>query len=140
MIESRRAPLAVALLTAVLALAAAAIAWSLGVALANDITDADYMIEPIEAWVGARSLILAVALVVGVASAVALVRLARSGVEVKPGAVAPVVGIGVAIGAGYSVVTAPVIGANIGGGMVMMALPVAVVFLAVAAVRAARRP
>jgi hypothetical protein len=50
------------------------------------------------------------------------------------------VGIGVAVGGGYSVLTAPVIGANIGGGMVMMALPIAVVFLTVAAVRAARRP
>jgi hypothetical protein len=137
---SRRAQAGAALATGLLSVAAGAIAWSIGVALANDISDPDYLVAPIEAVERARWLILALAMVVGGACTVALVRMSRRGVTVKPAVVAPVVGIGVAVGGGYSVLTAPVIGANIGGGMVMMALPIAVVFLAVAAIRAARRP
>jgi hypothetical protein len=129
---------AVVIATALLAIAAAAIAWSIGVALANDITDPDYLLEPIEALHDARWVILAVAVVVGAASAFTLVRLARRGAVVKLAVVAPLVGIGVAVGGGYAVVTAPVIGANIGGGMVMMGLPIAVVVLTVVAIRGAR--
>jgi hypothetical protein len=134
---ARRALAGVVVATALLSLAAAAIAWSIGVALANDISEPDYMVEPIEALVDARWLILGVALMVAAAAAASLLRSARRGATVRLGVVAPLVGIGVAIGAGYAVVTAPVIGANIGGGMVMMGLPVAVVVLAVVAVRAA---
>jgi hypothetical protein len=126
--------------TVLLSVAAGAIAWSIGVALANDISEPDYLVEPIDALEHARWLILSLAMVLGGVCAVALVRMSRRGVTVKAAVVAPVVGIGVAVGGGYSVLTAPVIGANIGGGMVMMALPIAVVFLTVAAVRAARRP
>jgi hypothetical protein len=133
---ARRASAGVVVATALLAIAAAAIAWSIGVALANDITEPDYMVEPIDALVDVWWLVLVVGLVVGAGLAATLVRLARRGAMVKPGVVAPVVGIGVALGGGYAVLTAPVIGANIGGGMVMMALPVVVVVLAVVAVRA----
>jgi hypothetical protein len=136
---SGRGRAGVVVATALLAFAAAGIAWSIGDALANDITDPDYMLEPSETLVDNRWLILGVTVVVAVGCVVALVRLASRGATVNFGVVAPVVGIGVAIGGGYAVVTAPVIGANIGGGMVMMGLPILVVFLVIAAVKAARR-
>lgn len=132
-----RAWLVVSLLTA----ACCALAWSFGVSLdhVDDPEQYDYLWQPIDALVELRFLVMFVALTIAVASAFAFARMRREGHAPPPDVVAPVLLIGIVIGGGYSAVTAPVIGANIGGGAVLAFGPFVVLGLAALAVRAALR-
>ena len=123
---------------AVLSVAAAALAWCVGVLAANDISDPDYFWRPIEALVDLKYLVLFTALVIGGLCLAALAKLRGRGAPVDPLVVLPVVLIGAVAGGSYSVLTAPVIGANIGAGLVVFAAPIAILVLAAWAVRSTR--
>lgn len=123
---------------AVLAVAAAALAWSVGVLTAGDTSDPDYFWRPIEALVDLKYLVLFTALVIGGLCLAALAKLRGRGAPVDPLVVLPVVLIGAVAGGSYSVLTAPVIGANIGAGLVVFAGPIVILVLAAWAVRSTR--
>lgn len=112
---------------AVLSVAAAALAWSAGVLTAGDTSDPDYFWQPIDSLVDLKYLVLAVALVVGGACVMALVRLRQRGTPIALDVIGPLLLIAVIIGGSYSVMTAPVVGANLGAGLAMFAAPIAIV-------------
>lgn len=126
-------------LTLLLAVACTVLAWSIGVTLSEDVDDPDFLFRPVDALLDHRAIITAVALLVGGVAAFGHLRLRRSGRAVPDDVAVPVLMIGAVIGIAYSVVTAPTIGANIGGGIVIVGGPIAVLALAVASARAARR-
>lgn len=121
-----------------LTLASTALSWCLGALNANDISDPDFYWRPVEGLVDRKYLVLVAALIIGGSCLAALVQLRRRGAAVDPLVVLPVVLIGVVIGGSYSVLTAPVIGANIGAGLVVFAAPIAILVLAAWAVRSTR--
>jgi hypothetical protein len=130
------------LLVGLLSAACGALAWSLGVILEGDVDDPaqyDYLWRPIDTLVEQRFLVMFVALVIVIASAFTYTRRRRDGHAPPDDVVAPVLLIGIVIGGGYSVVTAPVIGANIGGGAVLAFGPFVVLGLAALSIRAALR-
>jgi hypothetical protein len=115
------------------------LAWSLGVLLSEDVDDPDYLWEPVDVLIEQRLGLTALAHLIVAAAGFAYSRLRSRGETPPDDVIVPLLMIGIVIGIGYSVVTAPTIGANIGGGLVIMGAPFVLVGLAVVAVRAARR-
>lgn len=115
------------------------LAWSLGVLLSEDVDEPDYLWEPVDVLVEQRLLSTALALAVVAVAAPAYTRLHRRGNALPEDVTVPLLMIGAVIGIGYSVVTAPTIGANIGGGLFLMFGPLAVLALATVSIRAALR-
>lgn len=131
-------------LVAAVSAACGALAWNLGVTLEDrSIVEPDFLWRPNETLVEQRFLVMAVACAVIAVACFVFPRLRRVGALPEPEVAVPVLLIGVVIGGSYSVVTAPTIGANIGGGIVLMFGPfvlLGLVFVAVRAARAARGP
>lgn len=111
-----------------------------------DPATADYMVDPLDLTPATRAVIGAVAAVVVAAAVVVVARAVRR--HALDRSWLPVVGLlaGVAayLGLTYAAVTAPTIGANIGGGLVLMAggllVPLGVAAASVMAWRASQRP
>ena len=109
----------------VLALAAAAVVWALADGLQHDVPDPDFLVRPIDGLVTRRWWVFVAGLLVAGACALALRRRVRGGRRVDPNIVLPIVLLGGGLGALYAVVTDPVTGANIGGGLALMGAPLA---------------
>lgn len=116
-----------------------ALAWSLGVTLEEDVEQPDHLWRPIDALIDRRLLITVVAAALAAVTGAVFARLRRSGHTPPDDVAVPLLLIGVLVGIGYSVVTAPTIGANIGGGLTLMGGPFVVLALAFVAARAAHR-
>jgi hypothetical protein len=110
-----------------------------------DPATADYMVDPPDLSAAARAVIGALAALAVAAAIVVVARAVRSGALERSWL--PVLGLlaGVVayLGLTYATITAPTIGANIGGGLLLMAgvllVPLGTVAAAVLARRAARR-
>ena len=101
----------------------------------------DYLVRPLGLSTAARTTITIGAASVAVTAALVFVR-ARRRQDVRSewvGVIVPLAAVSGAAGLVYSAVTAPVIGANIGGGLALMAgIPFAVAMASLAAWRAVR--
>jgi hypothetical protein len=118
-------------------LTAAALVWSLP--LEGDVgKDPDYYLQPIEGLVEQRYLVMAVALLVGLGVVLAGLHLRRRGAAIESGVVLSIVFAGIFLGGLYATLTAPVVGANIGAGLALMATPFVLVGLVVLFVMALR--
>jgi hypothetical protein len=118
-------------------LTAAALVWSLP--LEEDVgKDPDYYLQPIEGLVEQRYLVMAVALLVGLGVVLAGLHLRRRGATVESGVVLSIVFAGIFLGGLYATLTAPVVGANIGAGLALMATPFVLVGLVLLFVMALR--
>ncbi|MFZ4811467.1 MAG: hypothetical protein ACOYL9_09000 [Ilumatobacteraceae bacterium] len=118
-------------------LTAAALVWSLP--LEEDVgKDPDYYLQPIEGLVEQRYLVMAVALLVGLGVVLAGLHLRRRGAAIESGVVLSIVFAGIFLGGLYATLTAPVVGANIGAGLALMATPFVLVGLVVLFVMALR--
>ena len=104
-------------------------------------TPPDYLVRPLGLSTAARTTITIGAASLAVATALAFVR-ARRRQDVRSewvGVIVPLAAVSGAAGLVYSVVTEPVIGANIGGGLAVMAgVPFAVAMVTLAGWRAVR--
>ena len=100
-----------------------ALFWSLSASLAGTPYSADYYRRPNEGLVRQRWLIFVVACLVGLAVALMAWRLRRRGAVPEVGIVLPVMLAGGFLGVLYATMTAPVVGANIGAGLALMAAP-----------------
>jgi len=116
-------------LSIVAGLSAASLAWFVGVTLENAPENPDYLMQPIEGLVERRHLVLAVASLVNVGVCFAGRRLRRQGAAIESGVVLSIVFAGIFLGGLYATITAPVVGANIGGGLAIMATPFVLVGL-----------
>ncbi|HQZ33859.1 MAG TPA: hypothetical protein PK020_05515 [Ilumatobacteraceae bacterium] len=106
-----------------------------------DTIDADYMYRPLGWSPTARTVVGITSLAVVVAAATVALRCPSSSRWVRPGVFVPLASASAFVGLTYHIVTAPVIGANIGGGlMVMIGAPFvgAMVIVAVAQARTTR--
>lgn len=118
-------------------LTAAALVWSLP--LEGDVgKDPDYYLQPIEGLVEQRYLVMAVALLVGLGVVLAGLHLRRRGAAIESGVVLSIVFAGIFLGGLYATITAPGVGANIGGGLALMATPFVLVGVVVWFVMALR--
>lgn len=104
--------------------------------------DPDYMVEPVEVDTSVETVIGVVSLVLVAVGATVLVVGVRRGTLDRRwlGVLAALAAVAAYAGVTYAVVTSPVVGANIGGGLlVLAAVPFVVTMLVVAAVAARRR-
>ena len=119
-------------------LTAASLAWFFVVTLEDAPENPDYLMEPMEGLVDQRYLVMAVALLVGLGVVLAGLHLRRRGAAIESGVVQSIVFAGIFLGGLYATVTAPGVGANIGGGLALMATPFVLVGLVVWFVMALR--
>ncbi len=110
-------------LAALAGLAVGAQIWGLMVCFAGTPADADYFLRPIEGLVQQWRLVVVVACLIGVGLSFMARRLRRRGTVTEVGIVLPVMLAGGFLGALYATLTAPVVGANIGAGLILMAAP-----------------
>lgn len=122
-------------LAALAGLAIGAQIWSLMVCFSGTPADADYFLRPIEGLVQQWRLVTVVAGVVNLGVVLGAVlmmqRLRGRGSVIELGIVLPVMLAGGFLGALYATLTAPVVGANIGAGLALMATPFVLVALGV---------
>jgi hypothetical protein len=97
--------------------------WCLVVLFETFPADADYFLRPVDGLVARRHLIAAAAGVANIGVILATRRLQRGGGRCDSGLVLPVVAAGGFLGVLYATLTAPVYGANIGAGLILMAAP-----------------
>jgi len=115
-------------------------AWISGFVSTSKVDDigADYMMRPLGWSTAARTTVGVLSLVI-VATAALVVFLTRSkSTLIAPGVLAPLAAGSAFLGVTYHVVTAPVIGANIGGGLIVMLGVPMVAALVIIAVSQAR--
>lgn len=115
------------------------LAWAAGEAGSPSIGAADHYLRPIDGLVDAVVWVTVGSLLVTAVGLLMLVRAAGGMSAVPWPVVVPIVAIGAVLGGGYSVLTAPTVGANIGAGLVLMGAPLLVLVLVVVAVVGARR-
>jgi hypothetical protein len=122
-VDDRRPPrvLPWIVLATLAGLSLGALFWSLSASLEGTPYSADYYRRPNEGLVRQRWLIFVVACLVGLAVTLIAWRLRRRGAV--PEAVLPVLLAGWFLGVLYATLTAPVVGANIGAGLALMATP-----------------
>ncbi len=126
-------------LAALAGLAIGAQIWSLMVCFSGTPADADYFLRPIEGLVQQWRLVTVVASVVNLGVILMMQRLRRRGSVIELGIVLPVMLAGGFLGVLYATLTAPVVGANIGAGLALMAAPFVLVALGVWFVVSLRR-
>ena len=126
-------------LAALSGLAVGAMIWNLMVGLEGTPADADYFLSPIEGLVQRRWLVFMVACLLNTGVVLMAQRLRRRGTVTEVGIVLPVMLAGGFLGALYATLTAPVVGANIGAGLALMAAPFVLAALAVWFVVSLRR-
>jgi hypothetical protein len=110
-------------LAALAGLAIGAQIWSVMVCFSGTPVDADYFLRPIEGLVQQWRLVTVVAGVLNLGALLMVQRLRRRGAVTEVGIVLPVVLAGGFLGAVYATLTEPVVGANIGAGLALMATP-----------------
>ncbi|MEI6403555.1 MAG: hypothetical protein WCP59_15360 [Actinomycetota bacterium] len=110
-------------LAALAGLSLGALFWSLSANLEGTPYSADYYLRPNEGLVRQRWLVFVVACLVGLAVTLMAWRLRRRGAVPEVGIVLPVMLAGGFLGVLYATMTAPVVGANIGAGLALMATP-----------------
>ena len=118
-----------------LVVATPVVTWWVSGDLSEGVHDPDYMVRPLPLSRVAETAIGTTAAAIALAALVVVVRSARRH-EVDRrwlAVLGPLVAAGVVCGFGWRVVTAGVIGANIGGGMVMLFAPWVVLGLVIAA-------
>lgn len=124
-VDDRRPPrvLPWIVLAALAGLSLGALFWSLSANLEGTPYSADYYLRPNEGLVRQRWLVFVVACLVGLAVTLMAWRLRRRGAVPEVGIVLPVMLAGGFLGVLYATMTAPVVGANIGAGLALMATP-----------------
>ncbi len=103
--------------------------------------DADYLYRPLGWSPAARTVVGVVSLVLVLGAAALVLRCRSTSRLALPGVLAPLASASAFLGLTYHVVTAPVIGANIGGGLMLFAVApflVAMIIIAVTQARSAR--
>jgi hypothetical protein len=110
-------------LAALAGLAIGALIWSLMVCFSGTPADADYLLRPIEGLVQQWRLVTVVASVLNLGVILMVQRLRRRGAVTDVGIILPVMLAGGFLGVLYATSTAPVVGANIGAGLALMAAP-----------------
>ena len=111
----------------------------------SDLVDPDYLVAPLSLTASAETMIGLMSIIAVAVGAAVLMRAVRLGSLGRQwvAAVAPFAALAAFAGGVYAIATAPTIGANIGGGLVIMASPVVVGLLAwwaVHSIRMLRRP
>ncbi len=100
--------------------------------------DADYMYRPLGWSPAARTAVGVAALVVVIGATAVVLRCPSISRLARPGVFVPLASASAFLGVAYNVVTAPVIGANIGGGLMVMITGPFVIGMIVVAVTQAR--
>lgn len=101
------------------------------IAAADHLEDPDYAVRPLQIDPTTKLAlgILALAVVVGAILELALFEPARQLIREWWSVIFPLVSVGIICGTGWAIMTAPVIGANIGAGMIILTAPPVVVAL-----------